>query len=97
MYLVDTSVWVDYINGKDSPVVEFLDNLLLAPMTVGITDLIHMEILQGAKSEAAFNKLQKYFSTQIFYGFADPHKSYEAARLHILFLSPPGNNRAFIH
>ncbi len=79
MYLVDTSVWVDYINGKDSPVVEFLDTLLLTPMAVGITDLIYMEILQGAKSEAAFNKLKRYFSTQIFYGFADPQNSYEAA------------------
>lgn len=79
MYLVDTSVWVDYINGTDSPVVEFLDTLLSAPMTVGITDLIYMEILQGAKSEAGFNKLQRYFSTQQFYGFADPQNSYEAA------------------
>ena len=79
MYLVDTSVWVDYINGKDSPDVEFLDNLLLAPMTVGITDLIHMEILQGAKSEAGFSKLQNYFSTQQFYGFTDPQHSYEVA------------------
>ena len=79
MYLVDTSVWVDYINDKDSPVVEFLDTLLLAPMSVGITDLIYMEILQGAKSEAGFNKLQRYFSTQQFYGFADPQNSYEAA------------------
>ncbi len=79
MYLVDTSVWVDYINGKDSPVVEFLDTLLLAPMSVGITDLIYMEILQGAKSEAGFNKLQRYFSTQQFYRFADPQNSYELA------------------
>jgi len=79
LYLVDTSVWVDYINDKDSPVVEFLDTLLLAPMSVGITDLIYMEILQGAKSEAGFNKLQRYFSTQQFYGFADPQNSYEAA------------------
>ena len=79
MYLVDTSVWVDFINGRDSPVVEFLDTLLLAPMTVGITDLIYMEILQGAKSEAGFNKLQRYFSTQQFYGFADPQNSHEAA------------------
>ena len=71
MYLVDTSVWVDYIRGTDSPVVEFLDNLLLAPMSVGINNHIYMEILQGAKSEAGFSKLQNYFSTQHFYGFAD--------------------------
>ena len=79
MYLVDTSVWVDYIRGTDSPVVDFLDSLLLAPMSVGISNHIYMEILQGAKSEAAFNKLQMYFSTQQFYSFADPQNSYEAA------------------
>ena len=79
MYLVDTSVWVDYIRGMDSPVIEFLDSLLSAPMTVGISDLIYMEILQGAKSEAGFNKLQRYFSTQQFYGFSHPQNSYEAA------------------
>ena len=79
MYLVDTSVWVDYINGKDLPVLEFLDTLLLTPMVVGITHLIYMEILQGAKSNAGFNKLQRYFSTQQFYGFAEPENSYEAA------------------
>ncbi len=79
MYLVDTSVWVSYINGNNSPAAEFLDTLLLMPMAVGITDLIYMEILQGAKSEAAFERLQKYFSTQTFYRFADPQSSYEKA------------------
>ena len=79
MYLVDTSVWVDYIRGANTPVVEFLDNLLSAPMNVGICDLIYMEILQGARSEAGFNKLQRYFSTQHFYGFIDPQDSYEMA------------------
>ncbi len=79
MYLVDTSVWVNYINGKESPVLEFLDTLLMTPMAVGISHLIYTEILQGAKSEAGFNKLQRYFSTQQFYGFADPENSYEAA------------------
>ena len=79
MYLVDTSVWVDYINGGNSPAVEFLDTLLLSPMTVGITDLIYMEILQGAKNETAFENLRKHFSTQQFYRFADPQRSYEEA------------------
>jgi predicted nucleic acid-binding protein len=81
MYLVDTSVWVDYIKGANTPAVEFLDTLLLTPMTVGITDLIFMEILQGAKSQAGFEKLQRYFSTQQFYRFEDPQSSFEAAAL----------------
>jgi predicted nucleic acid-binding protein len=85
MYLVDTSVWVSYINGANSPTVEFLDQLLSVPLMVGITDLIYMEILQGAKNESAFKKLQKYFSTQKFYRFTDPQNSYEKAAF--LYLS----------
>ena len=81
MYLVDTSVWVDYIKGTDTPAVEYLDVLLLTPMTVGITGFIYMEILQGAKSKAGFDKLKKYFSTQLFYSFEEPLSSYEAAAL----------------
>ncbi|MCF6263134.1 MAG: PIN domain-containing protein [Xanthomonadales bacterium] len=79
MYLVDTSVWVDYIRGSETVVVEFLDNLLLMPMVVGLTDQIYMEILQGARSEAGFEKLQRYFSTQIFYRFKDFQLSHESA------------------
>ncbi len=61
--------------------MEFLDALLLTPMIVGITDLIYMEILQGARNEAGFEKLQTYFSTQQFYRFEEPQSSYEAAAL----------------
>jgi len=50
-------------------------------MSVGISDLIFMEILQGAKSEASFEKLRKYFSSQQFYGFDEPQDSHEAAAL----------------
>lgn len=79
MYLVDTSVWVDYIRGTDTPVVGFLDELLSIPSAAGISDQIYLEILQGARDEAAFRKFQRYFSTQRFYGFNDSRKSHEAA------------------
>ena len=79
MYLVDTSVWVDYIKGKDSEAVEFLDSVLQAPMDVGITEQILVEILHGAKSDSGFDKLQRYFSTQRFYGFSDSRLSHQLA------------------
>ena len=44
MYLVDTSVWVDYIRGRDDPHVDFLRELLSNPLAVSITDLVYMEI-----------------------------------------------------
>jgi len=34
MYLVDTSVWIDYINGVDTEYVAFLDQLLANPLAV---------------------------------------------------------------
>ena len=71
MYLVDTSVWVDYIRGRDRPHVRFLRDLLSNPVAVGITHLIYMEILQGARDAAAFDRLRDYFSGQRFHSFED--------------------------
>lgn len=79
MYLVDTSVWVDYIRGTTTSAVEFLDGLLAIPSSTGINHQIYLEILQGACDDAAFRKFQRYFSTQRFYEFSDSHKSHEAA------------------
>lgn len=46
MTLVDSSVWIDYFNGRTTPETELLDNLLgTKPIAVG--DLILTEVLQG--------------------------------------------------
>lgn len=79
MYLVDTSVWIDYIQGRDTRSVNFLDELLKNPLAVGITDLIYMEILQGAKDQKIFDRLRRYFSGQQFYRFIDPEPSHACA------------------
>ena len=79
MYLVDTSVWVDYIRGGEGAHVAFLRELLDNPLAVGITHLIYMEILQGARDTAAFDRLHSYFSGQIFYSFHDLTDGHAAA------------------
>ena len=38
-----------------------------------------LEILQGARNDDAFTRLQRYFSTQKFYGFADDLIGYEGS------------------
>jgi hypothetical protein len=48
-------------------------------MAVGLNHQIYLEILQGARSTEAFACLQRYFSTQRFYGFVDDLRGYEAA------------------
>lgn len=83
MYLVDTSVWIDYLQGRDAPHVRFLDDLLANPLATGITDAIYMEILQGARDKPAFERLRDYFGGQRFYRFAEPAASHaRAARIY---------------
>ena len=66
MILVDTSVWIDYLNNIDSPHSNALD-LALVDGTAAIGDLILLEILQGFKSDndykntkAQLSKLDQY-------------------------------------
>ena len=79
MYLVDTSVWVDYIRGRDDPHVDFVRELLSNPLAVSITDLVYMEILQGARDPASYDRLRDYFSGQRFVAFDQPIASHAAA------------------
>jgi predicted nucleic acid-binding protein len=79
MFLVDTSVWVDYLRGREAEPVEKLQGILDAGQPFGITSAIYQEILQGADSEASFDRLATYFRTQVFYQPADPVSSYAAA------------------
>lgn len=77
MYLVDTSVWIDYIKGRNTETVVFLDNLLVNPLAIGINQFIYLEILQGAADEQNFERFRNYFSTQRFYPLS--FDSYEQA------------------
>ena len=79
MYLVDTSVWIDYINGLEAKHVNFLDQLLNNPLAVGLSELIYMEILQGAKNQKTFDKFAAYFSGQKFYQLLHQENSYHDA------------------
>ena len=84
MYLVDTSVWVDYIRGRDCQHVDFLRDLLSNPIAVWITHLIYMEVLQGARDAASFDRLRSYFSRQQFYSFSDMTAGHtSAARIYL--------------
>ena len=53
MIIVDSSVWVDYFNGRNTPQTTRLDAVLgLEPLAIG--DLILTEVLQGFRTDADF-------------------------------------------
>ena len=53
MILVDTTVWVDYFNGRITPETTILDQILSTDEIV-IGDIILAEVLQGFRSDQDF-------------------------------------------
>ena len=54
MTLVDSSVWINFCRGNDTPQVERLD-ALFAQERIVVGDLILTEVLQGFRTEQDFN------------------------------------------
>ena len=62
MILVDTSVWIDYFNGRVTPQTNALDVLLgQEPILMG--DLILTEVLQGFRHDADYRKARLLLDT----------------------------------
>lgn len=68
MILVDSTVWIDYFNGRITPETTALDNLLGTEKVI-MGDIILAEVLQGFRSdqdfETARQALIKYCQVRI--------------------------------
>ena len=62
MILVDSSVWIDYFRGVESPQVDRLDTLFETNQIV-IGDLILTEVLQGFAVKREFTEALELFNT----------------------------------
>lgn len=57
MIIVDSSVWIDYFNGRPTPESDRLDDLLGSrPLALG--DIILAEVLQGFRHEAHARRVE---------------------------------------
>lgn len=62
MILVDTSVWIDYLNGVQSKHTDALDAGIIDG-TVAMGDLIFLEILQGIRDDRQYRKTRQTLMT----------------------------------
>ncbi len=53
MIVVDTTIWIDVLQGRSSPQTEWLDHNLTVE-GFALTDLILCEVLQGFRNDASF-------------------------------------------
>ncbi len=81
MYLVDTSVWIDYLRGNNTAAVSAFEQILEQDIVFGITGLIYQEVLQGADSIQDFEMLEDYLGTQRFFHAHDPIQTYREAAM----------------
>lgn len=58
MTIVDTSVWIDYLTKKTNSHTEWLDSSV-GRRSLGLTDLIFCEVLQGIRHDSKFGRVQK--------------------------------------
>ncbi|MEA5406055.1 PIN domain-containing protein [Arcicella sp. DC2W] len=64
MILFDTSVWINYLNKKDTPQVRILENLFAIRVRVYITPTIIQEVLQGISDQKRFDVTRRLLLAQ---------------------------------
>jgi predicted nucleic acid-binding protein len=65
MILVDTSVWIDFFNGKDLPHVETLESLISQEADIAICGVILTEVLQGIANDKEHKLTQTYLKALV--------------------------------
>jgi len=60
MILVDTSVWIDFLIGRDTPHRRLLHRLIESEEDICITEIILTEILQGIRDDALYETTKDY-------------------------------------
>jgi len=58
MIVVDSSVWIDYFTGKNTPEADKLDDLL-GEVPIAVGDLVLAEVLQGFRTDKDFRKAKE--------------------------------------
>jgi len=79
VYLIDTSVWIDYFRDIENASTTKFISMLDRNVPFGLTGIIYQEVLQGAVSEKDFNNLKDYLSTQRFFYPQDEIATHESA------------------
>jgi len=78
MVIVDSSVWVDFLNERHTPQTHWL-GASRSVGTVGLTTLILAEVLQGIRLDSRFRQAEQFFRTLQIVGSYDYSLAVQAA------------------
>jgi predicted nucleic acid-binding protein len=78
MVLADTSVWIDYFRGVDSPQTNMLDELL-DDERIATGDLIIIELMQGFRTKQQMMTAQQIISRLEYFDLVGKEIAFKAA------------------
>ena len=78
MILVDSSVWIDFFNGRATPAVERL-RAYIETDDIAIGDLMLCEVLQGFRTEADAQRAERALTALIVLDLVTPERAILAA------------------
>lgn len=79
MIVVDTSVWIDYVNGVVTPQTNILD-IELENSRIATGDLIITEFLQGFREDSQFLEAKDLMDSLEYYDFVGKEVAINAAQ-----------------
>jgi len=82
VYLVDTSVLIDFLKGRETNQAQKLEKIIHNRIPFGISIFTYQEVLQGAKHEKEYETLKRYLDTQKIY--YPTHETFETSA-HLFF------------
>ena len=78
MIIIDSSVWIDYFNGKSTPQTDLLDQLLTTqPIAIG--NLILTEVLQGFRQDSDYNRAKHLLTNLTVFNFLEADLAIKSA------------------
>jgi len=80
--LVDTSVWVDYSNGFDSPEADLLERLVMTEQDICTCGVVVAEFLQGLRSIRSVREYSRLFGDMTWLTPGEPETYLAAAALY---------------
>lgn len=79
MVFIDSTVWVDYFNGRITPQTDYLDHILTSiPILIG--DLILAEVLQGFRQDSDFEQARRALGKFEIVTMVNPDLAIQSAR-----------------
>ena len=79
MILVDSSVLIDFLEGRENSLVSRFIDVLDRGIPFGISPITILEVLQGAATEKDYSTLRDYLGSQTVYGLEGGLESYARA------------------